>query len=91
MSLESSRRGLQLCLRPHYDQRFAQEVMVLQSHGSLNHGNFRTPIWESQDKKPLGCGPHGEAQTILYGGRWWLPPSPGRGEFSKFKVAHGSS
>jgi len=23
-------------------------------------------------------------QRILYGGRWWLPPSPGRGESSEF-------
>jgi hypothetical protein len=24
-------------------------------------GNLGTPIWESQDKMPFGCGPHGEA------------------------------
>ncbi len=37
-------------------------------------------------EKPFGCGLPGESQSILYGGRWWLPPSPGRGEFgvSKF-------
>jgi len=23
------------------------------------------PKWESQDKKPFGCGSHGEAQSIL--------------------------
>ncbi len=28
---------------------------------------------------PFGCSPHGALQRILYGGRWWLPPSPGRG------------
>jgi hypothetical protein len=28
---------------------------------------------------PLGCSLGGELQRILYGGRWWLPPSPGRG------------
>jgi hypothetical protein len=22
-------------------------------------------------------------QKILYGGRWWLPPSPGRGELGE--------
>jgi hypothetical protein len=27
--------------------------------------NFGTPAWESRDKKPFGCGPHGEAQSIL--------------------------
>jgi hypothetical protein len=38
---------------------------------------------------PFGCSPHGELQRIIYGGRWWLPPSPGRGESSESKVAHG--
>jgi hypothetical protein len=28
---------------------------------------------------------------ILYGGRWWLPPSSGCGESSESKVAHGLS
>jgi hypothetical protein len=35
--------------------------------------NFRTPTWESQDKKPFGCGPRGVTHNILYGGRWWFP------------------
>jgi hypothetical protein len=30
-------------------------------------------------------------QRILYGGRWWLPPSPGCGESSESKVARGLS
>jgi hypothetical protein len=29
---------------------------------------------------PLGCRCGGVTQIILYGGRWWLPPSPGRGD-----------
>jgi hypothetical protein len=29
------------------------------------------------------CGCRGVTQRILYGGRWWLPPSPGRGESSE--------
>ncbi len=36
--------------------------------------------WESQDKEPFGCGCCGVMKKILYGGRWWLPPSLGRGE-----------
>jgi len=40
---------------------------------------------------PFGCGPHGEAQSILLGGRWWLPPSLGCGESCESKFAHGSS
>jgi len=42
--------------------------------------NFGTPTWESREKEPFGCSPHGALQRILYGGRWWLPSSPGRGE-----------
>jgi hypothetical protein len=41
---------------------------------------FKTPTWESRDKKPFGCGPRGELQNILYKGRWLLPLSPGRDE-----------
>ncbi len=28
---------------------------------------------------PFGCSLRHELQSILYRGRWWLPPSPGRG------------
>jgi hypothetical protein len=48
-----------------------------QSRESPNCWNFGIHTWESQDKKPFGCGPRGEIQSILYGGRWWLPLSPG--------------
>jgi hypothetical protein len=48
----------------------------------LQPGQFRdyfgTPTWESREKEPFGCSPQNMAQRILYGGRWWLPPSPGR-------------
>jgi len=39
-------------------------------------------IVQHQGPKHLafGCSPRGVAQRILCGGRWWLPPSPGRGE-----------
>jgi hypothetical protein len=63
--LENSRQGLQLCLKFHLNQRSAHKVIWLQIRGSLNFGNFGTPTWESQDKMPFGCGPHGEAQNIL--------------------------
>jgi len=41
--------------------------------------NFGTPTWESREKEPFRCSLGGVAQRILYGQRWWLPPSPGRG------------
>jgi hypothetical protein len=50
--------------------------MGLQSCGSPNLGDFGTP----GTKSPFGCRSHGQTQSILYGGRWWLPPSLGRGE-----------
>jgi hypothetical protein len=65
--------------------------MIVQSPGSPNRDNFRTPPWESWDKKPFGCGCHGEAQNILYGGRGWLSLSQGRGESCESRVARGLS
>ncbi len=38
-----SRQRLQLCLRPHFNQRYTQEVIGLQNHGSSNFKNFGTP------------------------------------------------
>jgi hypothetical protein len=63
--------------------------MTSQCPKGPNWDSFGTPPWESRDKKPFGCGCRGEAQSILYGGRWWLPPSPGRGKSSESRVAHG--
>jgi hypothetical protein len=89
--LESSQQELQLRFRPHPDWRFEQNVIVLQSYGSPNRGSFGTPLWESRDKKPFGCRCRREAQIILYGGRWWLPLSLGRGESYESKVTRGLS
>jgi hypothetical protein len=36
-----------------------------------------------ETKKSFGCRCYKVMQRILYGGRWWLPPSPGRGESSE--------
>jgi len=44
----------------------------------------RLPLGSPGREKPFGCGPHGEVQSILSGGRWWLPPSLGRGESCLF-------
>jgi hypothetical protein len=63
--------------------------MNTQSPGSLNQDSFGTPLWESREKETFGCKCGGELQIILYGGRWWLPSSPGRGESSESKVARG--
>jgi hypothetical protein len=57
--LESSKQGLQIFFRPRLHWRSSREVMGPQSYKSPNHGNFGTPTWESRDKKPFRCGPHG--------------------------------
>jgi hypothetical protein len=44
-------------------------------------------FWDSRDKKSFGCHSHGVAQNILYGGKWWLPLNPGRGESCESIVA----
>ncbi len=54
------RRKLQLCFRPHLDRRSEYEIIAPQNCESVNLRNFRTPLWESRDKKPFGCGPCGE-------------------------------
>jgi hypothetical protein len=65
--------------------------MSSQSPASLTRDSFGTPPWESREKAPLGCGSREVMQRILYEGRWWLPPSSGRGESSESKVTRGLS
>jgi hypothetical protein len=65
--------------------------MNAQSPGSPNQDSFGTPLWESREKVSFGCKCDGESQRILYGGRWWLPLSPGRGESNESRVARGLS
>jgi hypothetical protein len=89
--LENSRRELQLCFRPRPNRRFDQIIIVSQNCKSPNCVNFKTYPWESRNKKPFECGCRGEAQRILYGGRWWLPPSPGHGESCESRVVYGLS
>jgi hypothetical protein len=89
--LKSSQRELQIRFRSCPNRRLGREVMNAQSFGSPNRDSFRTPLWESREKVPSGCKCGGEAQRILYGGRWWLPSSSGRGESNESKVARGLS
>jgi hypothetical protein len=67
------------------------DIIIPQSCGTPNLGDFGIPIWESQDKRSFGCHSHGVVHSILYGGRWWLPPSSGRGESCEFEVTRGLS
>jgi hypothetical protein len=52
-------------------------------------------FWDSHlgvpGQKVIWMWPCGVAQNILYGGRWWFPSSPGRGESSESIIARGLS
>jgi hypothetical protein len=65
--------------------------MNTQSLGSPNWDNFGTSLWESWEKMSFRCKCDKEGQRILYGGRWWLPPSSGRVESNESCVARGLS
>jgi len=73
-------KALQLWFKPRPDPSSRRGAMSVQSPGTLTWDNFGTLTWESREKEPFGCSLGGELQSILYGGRWWLPLSPGRGE-----------
>jgi hypothetical protein len=66
-----------VAIRPGSRELWAPKVPGL--HSGQFRDNFGTPTWESREKEPFACSPRNVAQRILYGGRWWLPPSPGRG------------
>jgi hypothetical protein len=94
MPLERSWRGLQDWLDLVSIGGRGEELWLSKApgvHTGIVLGNFGTPLWESWEKMTFGCGCHGESQNILYGGRWWLPWSPGRGESSESKVARDLS
>jgi hypothetical protein len=91
MPLESSRRGLKLWFRLHPDWSSTVEIIVLQSCRTSSLGKFETPIWESRNKKPFRCHSRRVVQSILYGGRWWLPLSLGCGESCESRVARDLS
>jgi len=65
--LEKFRQGLQLCPRPHFNQKSSQEVMGIQSNENPNFGNCGTLDLGISRKMPFGCSPHGESQIIYKG------------------------
>ncbi len=85
MALESSQGELQLWFRPHSNRRSEPRDRSFQNPGTLTRDSFGTPLWESREKESFECSLSGELQRILYGGRWWFPPSPGRGESNESK------
>jgi len=75
---EGYKFGLDLvAIKPGSRELWAPKVPGL--HPKQFRDNFGTPTLESREKEPFGCSLSRVSQSILYGGRWWLPPSPGRG------------
>jgi hypothetical protein len=67
----------------------SKELWLHKMVGVQTGTSFGIPPWESRDKKSFGCRCRGEAQRVLYGGKWWLPPSPSRGESCESRIARG--
>jgi len=57
IAFKSSWWRLQLCFRPHLNQRSACKVMAPQSCGSPNLGNFGLPLGSLETKSHLDVGP----------------------------------
>jgi hypothetical protein len=90
-ALKESYRLVQRSSRSKIGARSCDGPKSRESKSGQFRDNFGIPLWESRDKEPFGRGRGGATQRILYGGRWWLPPSPGRGESSESNVARGLS
>jgi hypothetical protein len=65
--LEIPRQELQLCFRPHLDQRFARKVMGFQSRGSARWRDFGTHARVPGEKSHLDGGPV-ERSRVYYKG-----------------------
>jgi hypothetical protein len=78
--LESSRWELQLCFGSHFDPRSSRKVMGLQSRKSFGWRDFGTPTRKSRERKAIWMWALWRGPKYTTRGRWWLPPSLGRGE-----------
>jgi hypothetical protein len=87
MLLENSRQRLQIWFRPHPNRRSTHEVIVSQSCETPSLGDFKIP----ETKSHSGATPTEWHKVYYMGGRWWLPPSLGRGESCESEVARGES
>jgi hypothetical protein len=89
--LESSRRELQLCFRPHCDRSFAQEVMRPQNPGSPNWQDFGTPARESQERKAIWMQAPWRGTEYTIRGKVVASPKFGPWWVLCVRVARGSS
>jgi hypothetical protein len=79
--LENFQGELQVCFKPHPNQRYEQRVMTSWSPGSPNRDNFGTPPWESRNKKTIRMWVwRNNAKNTIWGkvvasfefGPWWV-------------------
>jgi len=54
-----------ILLQTSFQSEVSTQSYGPQSCRNPNFENFKTPIWESQDKMSFGCEPRGKAQSIL--------------------------
>jgi hypothetical protein len=80
IQLESSRQELQLCFRSHSIKGLLTKLWGSKVAGVPTSAISGLPPRSPDTKNHLDVG--SVASHIVYykGGRWWLPPSPGRGE-----------
>jgi hypothetical protein len=74
ISLERSRRGLQLCFGPHFNRRFVDKVIGPQNRGSPNFGNFagQNVIWMWASWKGTEYTIRGKVLASPKFGLWWV-------------------
>jgi hypothetical protein len=78
LPLESSWQGLQLCLKPHFNQRSAHKVIGLQSRKSLNLGNPDLGVLKQNDIWVLAPWPNinnirrGKVMASPKSEPWWV-------------------
>jgi hypothetical protein len=75
ISLKSSRQGLQLCFRPHLNQRSTRKIMGPQSRESPNFGNFvlrQNDIWMWASWRGTKYTIKGKVVVSPKSGPWWV-------------------
>jgi hypothetical protein len=85
MALKRSRRGLQLWFGPCHDQTLQSGVTSIQSLGTPTGTISGLQLGSPGKKSHLNVALAERCREYYMGGRWWLPPSPGRGESCESK------
>jgi hypothetical protein len=88
--LKRSWRGLQLCFRPHLNQRSAHKLWAPKVAKVLILGILGFPLGSHGTKWHLDVGPVAKHKVYYKGGRWWLPPSLDLNEYCESMFANGS-